>query len=318
MLELNRPLALQDRENDVLAVGELLVDLISEDYGDAHEEMSYRKYFGGSPANIAMNARKLGIQSQLAAAAGDDGLGRFLINRLRSAGIEPAFVETVKEATSLVLLTKSRATPIPIFYRQADYRLSYRPKLEEILLQSRFLHFSCWPLSMVPSRDTIQKMMDTAKRHQVWIGFDPNYHPMLWPKDEDGVAYVKSIIGQVDVVKPSDDDAERLFGKDTPDNQILKFLSLGAKLVILTLGKDGALVSDGRETLRFPTLATEVADTTGAGDAFWSGFYAALVRGYAIREAVSLGFAVSAYKLKFTGAVVDLPDLETIKDLYGL
>ncbi|MFC4302166.1 carbohydrate kinase family protein [Cohnella boryungensis] len=318
MLEFNRPLALQDRENDVLTVGELLVDLISEDYGDAHEGASYRKYFGGSPANIAMNVRKLGIQSQLAAAVGDDGLGKFLLDRLLSEGIEPAFVETVQEATSLVLLTKSRATPIPIFYRQADYRLSYRPQLEEILRKSKFLHFSCWPLSMSPSRDTIERMIDTAKRHRVWIGFDPNYHPMLWPKDEDGVAYVKSIIGQADMIKPSDDDAERLFGKDTPDNQILKFLSLGAKLVVLTLGKDGALASDGKETIRFPTLAAEVADTTGAGDAFWSGFYAALVRGHAIREAISLGFAVSAYKLRFTGAVVDLPDLETIQHSYGL
>lgn len=318
MLEFDRPLALQDRENDVLTVGELLADLISEEYGEAHEGEAYRKYFGGSPANIAMNVRKLGIRSQLAAAVGDDGLGRFLIGRLRSAGIEPSFVETVEEATSLVLLTKSQGTPVPIFYRQADYRLSYRPQLDNILRQSRFLHFSCWPLTMAPSRAAIEKMIDAAKQHQVWIGFDPNYHPMLWPKDEDGVSYVKSIIGQVDIIKPSDDDAERLFGKDTPDNQIQKFLSLGAKLVILTLGKDGAVVSNGRETVRFPTLATEVADTTGAGDAFWSGFYAALVRGHALREAISLGFAVSAYKLKFTGAVVDLPDLDTIQDLYGL
>jgi sugar/nucleoside kinase (ribokinase family) len=95
-------------------------------------------------------------------------------------------------------------------------------------------------------------------------------------------------------------------------------LDLGAKLVILTMGKDGAIASNGSETATFTTLATEVADTTGAGDAFWSGFYASLVKGYSVYDSISLGFAVSAYKLKYTGAVVNLPILETIKDLYGL
>lgn len=318
MLEFNRPLALHNKENDVLTVGELLVDLISEDYGDHHEGSSYRKYFGGSPANIAMNLRKLGVRSQLAAAVGEDGLGRSLLRRLQDEGIEPTFVETVEEATSLVLLTKSRGTPVPIFYRQADYRLSYRARLEDVLKRSSFLHFSCWPISMQPSRDTIEQMIRAARNHRVWICFDPNYHPMLWPRAEDGVAYVRSVIGKADIVKPSDDDAERLFGKDTPENQLDKFLQLGAKLVILTLGRDGAIASDGREIVRFPTLAAEVADTTGAGDAFWSGLYAALVHGYDVRDAIALGFAVSAYKLKFTGAVVDLPDLEGIRRLYGM
>ncbi|MFC5529423.1 carbohydrate kinase family protein [Cohnella yongneupensis] len=318
MLEFNRPLALQDKANDVLTVGELLVDLISETYGEDHEASSYRKYFGGSPANIAMNVRKLGARSQLAAAVGADGLGRFLLGHLQAAGIEPAFVETVQEATSLVVLTKSRSTPVPIFYRRADYRLSYRPALEEIAKQSRFLHFSCWPLSMNPSRTTVERLIELAQAHGVRIGFDPNYHPMLWSEEEDGVEYVKTIIGRSDIVKPSDDDAERLFGKDVPDKQLRKFLDLGAKLVILTLGKDGALASNGAETIRFPTLADEVSDTTGAGDAFWSGFYAALAQGSTLKDAISLGLAVSAYKLKFTGAVVDLPDLSSIRTQYGL
>lgn len=318
MLEFNRPLALQDKANDVLTVGELLVDLISETYGEDHESSSYRKYFGGSPANIAMNVRKLGARSQLAAAVGADGLGRFLLGHLQAEGIDPAFVETTDEATSLVVLTKSRSTPVPIFYRRADYRLSYRPELEAIATQSRFLHFSCWPLSMNPSRTTVERLIELARGNGVTIGFDPNYHPMLWPKDEDGVAYVKAIIGRSDIVKPSDDDAERLFGKDAPDKQIRKFLDLGAKLVILTLGKDGAMASNGAETIRFPTLAEEVSDTTGAGDAFWSGFYAALAQGDTLKDAIALGQAVSAYKLKFTGAVVDLPDLSAIRSQYGL
>ena len=109
-----------------------------------------------------------------------------------------------------------------------------------------------------------------------------------------------------------------LFGKDTIDNQIDKFLGLGAKLVIMTIGKAGAVVSNGCERIKIPTLATDVVDATGAGDAFWSGFYASIIKGYTVKEALYLASAVSAYKLKFLGAVVELPSIEEIKNIYQL
>lgn len=309
---------LKERKYDVLAVGELLIDMISEEYGDNMKGDSYHKYFGGSPANIAMNVKKLGINSYIASAVGADGFGKFLIEHLNSAGIDVSCIQQVDYSTSMVLLTKSKSSPIPIFYREADYHMKYTPELENAIMNSKIVHFSCWPLSRQPVRATMERVIKEAGKHNCLIGFDPNYHPMLWEKDEDGVEYVKSIIGKVDIVKPSEDDAERLFGRDTPENQIMKFLKLGAKLVVMTLGSKGALVSDGKETWKFDSMAEEVVDTTGAGDTFWSGFYAAIVKGDTIREALKLGFAVSAYKLKYVGAVVDLPGLEKIKEIYKL
>lgn len=308
----------QDRKNDLLTVGEVLIDMISEDYGDDFECSTYKKYFGGSPANIAMNTKRLGISSLIASAVGKDSLGNFLINHLQRAGIDTSYVEKLDYSTSMVLVTKSKKSPVPIFYRDADYHLNYDEKLEEAIRNSKIVHFSCWPISKEPSRGTVEKIIEEARKNNNLICFDPNYHPMIWEKEEDGIAYVKSVIGKVDIVKPSEDDAERLFGKDTPENQIDKFIKLGAKLVIMTLGKEGAIVSNGIETTRFSSMAAEVVDTTGAGDAFWSGFYAGIIKGYTIKEALSLGFAVSAYKLKYTGAVVDLPSLETIKEMYNL
>jgi sugar/nucleoside kinase (ribokinase family) len=318
MLELDKRIEFQNRSNDILAVGEILIDMISADYDDHFDGDTYHKFFGGSPSNIAMNVRKLGIKSIVASAVGNDGFGTFLMKKLSQANMDTSFIQQVDSSTSMVVVTKSKSTPIPIFYRGADYQLEFSPGIEEALLNSKIVHFSCWPISMEPVRHTVEKVIDIARNNQILVGFDPNYHPMIWQKGHDGVEYVKSIIGKVDIVKPSEDDAERLFGKDTYENQIERFLDLGAKLVIMTLGKEGAIVSNGKETIQFDTLATEVVDTTGAGDAFWSGFYTALVSGYKIREALNLGFAVSAYKLKQMGAVVDFPQLEEIKKLYQL
>ena len=318
MISFNNKIEFCDREIDVLAVGELLVDMISKEYSNNFESNDYKRFFGGSPANIAMNTTKLGIKSQVVSAVGNDGLGQFLIQHLKNNNMNTSMVKKVNYPTSLVMITKSKETPVPIFYRNADFHMNYSEELEKNIKKTKIIHFSCWPLSMQPFRNTIERVIEIAKKNKIIIGFDPNYHPMIWEEGHDGIEYVKSIIKYVDIIKPSEDDAERLFGKDTVDNQIDKFLGLGAKLVMMTIGKDGAIVSNGREKIKIPTLASNVVDTTGAGDAFWSGFYAAIIKGYTVEQALNLGTAVSAYKLKFSGAVVELPSIEEIKSIYRL
>ncbi len=318
MLKFDDRINFNESKNDVLTVGELLIDMISSEYDDNFECNVYNKFFGGSPANIAMNVKKLGINSLVASAVGKDGLGGFLLKSVSTSGIDTSCIQQLDYSTSLVLVTKSKTTPTPIFYREADYHMSYTLEIEEAIKNSKIIHFSCWPISKLPVRKTIESIIDEAKKNNLLICFDPNYHPKIWEKGEDGIEYIRSIIKKVDIVKPSEDDAERLFGKDTHENQINKFIKLGAKLVIMTLGSEGALISNGKEVIKIDTMAKEIVDTTGAGDAFWSGFYTGIVKQYTIRQSIMLGFALSAYKLKYVGAVVDLPKIEKIEKLYNL
>ena len=318
MLKFDDRINFNESKNDVLTVGELLIDMISSEYDDNFECNSYNKFFGGSPANIAMNVKRLGINSLVASAVGQDGLGGFLLNSIRNSGIDTSCIQQLEYSTSLVLVTKSKTTPTPIFYREADYHMSYTLEIEKAIKNSKIIHFSCWPISKLPVRNTIENIIRVAKKNNLLVCFDPNYHPKIWEKGENGIEYIRSIIGKVDIVKPSEDDAERLFGKDCYENQINKFIKLGAKLVIMTLGSEGAIISNGKEVIKIDTMAKEIVDTTGAGDAFWSGFYTGIVKQYTIRQSIMLGFAVSAYKLKYVGAVVDLPKIEEIKKLYNL
>ena len=164
----------------------------------------------------------------------------------------------------------------------------------------------------------IEIVIEEARKNNVLIGFDPNYHEMIWEEGHDGIEYIKNLIGKIDIIKPSEVDAERIFGPDTPENHVNKFIECGAKLVIMTLGKYGAIVSDGTKTIKFNTLATEVIDTTGAGDAFWGGFYTAITSNYTLKEALNIGFAASAFKLKHVGAIAKLPSIEELKTIYNI
>lgn len=316
MFKFNEGIKFQNKNIDVFAIGELLVDMISDDY-DINCN-SYSKFFGGSPANIVMNIKKLGGNPLISASVGNDTLGDFLINHLEKNNINTNYINKVDYSTSLVLVTKSKETPIPIFYRNADYHLKYTSKIDLVLKSSKFIHFSCWPISQRNSRVIIEKVIKEARKNNVLIAFDPNYHEMIWEKGHDGIEYIKSLLGKVDIIKPSEVDAERIFGPDTPENHVQKFIDCGAKLVIMTLGKDGAIVSNGKETIKFKTLATDVVDTTGAGDAFWGGFYTAITSSYTLKEALNIGFATSAFKLKHVGAIAELPSIKELKKLYNI
>ena len=318
MFNFNNVVKFENKRFDVFAIGELLVDMISDDYDADNSCNKYSRYFGGSPANITMNIKRLGGNPIISASVGNDRLGEFLINNLKKNNINTEFINKVNNSTSMVLVTKSKETPLPIFYRSADYNLEYNEDIGSILKNSKIVHFSCWPISQKKSRKVIEKVIEEARKNNVLIGFDPNYHEMIWEEGHDGIEYIKNLIGKLDIIKPSEVDAERIFGPDTPENHVDKFIQCGAKLVIMTLGKDGAIVSNATETIKFKTLATEVVDTTGAGDAFWGGFYTALTSNYPLKEALNIGFATSAFKLKNVGAIAELPSIEELKTLYNI
>lgn len=316
MFEFDHKVMFNEGKIDLLTFGETLVDLIAKEYGD--QCSSFERYFGGSPANIAMNAKRLGINTRLVTAVGNDSLGTFIKEQIEKNGIDTAGIRSVENSTSLVLVSKSTGTPVPIFYRDADYNIEYDEAIESMLKNTKILHFSCWPLSRSPARATLEKAISVVKNKNGVICFDPNYHRLLWEKGEDGVSIVKSLIKSVDIIKPSEDDAERIFGADIPEAQIEKFHKLGAKLVIMTLGKQGALVSNGIAMMKFNTMATEIVDTTGAGDAFWSGFYASLIKGCDVTTSLRTGLAASAYKLRHAGAVVFFPTVEELQKIYKI
>ena len=312
MINLDQPFALKDAPIDVLSIGEILIDMISDNYHSLTEDNGFHAFFGGSPANLCMNINRLGGKARLVAAVGKDPFGDYLMHHLEQAAIDTTLIQRTDQSTSMVVVNKSKGSPVPIFYRGSDYHIQLTDRLEQAIKQTKIMHVSSWPLSKPISRTVIYDAVKIAKQAGVLVGFDPNYHPGLWGDDEGGIEIMKEMVSQSDIVKPSEDDASRLFGDDTPENQIEKFHQLGCPVVLMTLGKDGAIASFEGEKTYYQTKATKVVDTTGAGDAFWSGFYTGITQGLSTAEALDLGFSTSAYKLQFTGAVVDLPPYQEL------
>ncbi|MBF8436487.1 carbohydrate kinase [Halanaerobiaceae bacterium Z-7014] len=317
---LDKPVDLSDSEIDLLAVGEVLIDLISQGEADTFlEAEAFERYFGGSPANIAMNLARLGKKSALISRVGFDGLGEYLLKRLGEAGVITDSISVDRDNnTTVIMVTRSRKSPKFIAYRGAEKFIDSDEIKDEDIRRSKIIHLSTFALSAPESRRAIEKIINIASDQNKVISLDPNYRPQLWEGTGDGIEYIKNILPKIDIIKPSLDDAEALFGQGDVDDYIKLFHESGCKLVILTLGAEGLLISAGDEIRHYDSLATRVVDTTGAGDAFWSGFYTGISSGYDLELAVQLGNSVAAEVIKEVGAIIDLPDERTLIEKYNL
>ncbi|SES89381.1 fructokinase [Natronincola peptidivorans] len=318
MINIDEPLNLAKEKWDVVAIGEALVDFISQDYvSSLMDAERFERCFGGSPGNVVINMANLGFKPIMISAVGDDYLGQYFLDSLSKQGVPLDGVEIIKDTnTTVVMVSKSKKNPEFIAIRGADKMLRPRESHLKLLDKSSLLHFTAWALSHPDIREASLRLILYGKKKKKIIGFDPNFRHSIWEKQHDGVRLMKEIMGYVDIIKPSEADAEFIFGNDSYEGYLEKFLGLGCKLVILTLGEKGLLASDGRKILRLPSFAKEVQDTTGAGDAFWSGFYGSLLRGNKVKEAIKHGSYTAAYKVKYIGGVCSLPNLKTLIETF--
>lgn len=298
----------KNNRNGIVITGEVLVDVITE----GHKKITL---FGGSPANIATNLVHMGVKNvTLHASVGQDEYGKYIFDSLKRSNIDISNINLSESKTSFVQINKTTGTPTPTFNREADYEIKLTAELKDKLVQSKIFHFSYWPLSSKKSFEVIKEMINLAKNSGVLIGFDPNYHEELLI-DGATIEDIVNLLPSIDIMKPSLDDAIRLFGKGLTHIEYLdKFVSMGVKIVVMTLGRDGLIANINGVIIKQNTLAKDIVDATGAGDAFYSGLYAGILSNLETETILTLGSLCSSYNLKVVGGIANLPSMEDLLD----
>lgn len=305
---------------DVLAAGELLVDLLSaKKQLNLGEADSFHRRQGGSPANFAANLARLGNSAALVACVGNESLGTYLINEIKQTGIITDHIVTDPVApTSIVLVTKTENTPDFIAYRMADRMLQPEHITSTLLQRCSIFHTTCFALSLEPSRSSILNAAAEITNYGGRLSLDANYAPSIWGDIDEAQKIIAEYCSNGALVKISLDDISRLFRDSnlTPDAAIKAFHDWGAELVCLTLGADGNITSWEYGKHRSVSSATpvRVVDATGAGDAFWAGFITAWLDGYQPADCQIAGSKFAAMKLVTDGA---LPNSIPRKQIYN-
>lgn len=291
------------KKYDILSVGELLIDFISENYiEDFLKETTFRQFQGGSPANMCLNMQLLGNRTKLVCSVGSDAMGQFLYQKVANYGMNCEDVAIIPNMPStLILVTRSRTTPDFEVYRMADCQISMEQLSEA--KNARIYHTTCFALSKKPAQTNIMEAAKIAAKNGVQLSIDANYAQKIWNDREEAQAVVKTYCSYGAIVKVSDVDWSRLYpNKPFEKEKVAKhFLSLGAKEVCVTLGEDGSYVANEKEAYSIGIVPIKVMDTTGAGDAFWSGYLTAWLDEKSLKERALAGRKMASIKLQHLG-----------------
>jgi fructokinase len=300
---------------DLLCIGETLVDLISTEETDwLRNAYTFRKYQGGSPANIAVNVAKLGGRSAVISKTGIGAMGQFLKAELERGGVITEYlVMDHRVHTSVVFISRTARTADFEAFRHGDYQLEPKEVDEEAIRRAKVVHASTFALSREPCRSAVEKAFRLAHDHGKIISLDPNYSPLIWRDYREAMEVIRRMLGYATITKPSRDDATRIFGRDkSPEEYIQLFHAMGPRVVVFTMGGEGVLLSEEGKLTHIPARPIRVVDATGAGDSFWAGFLVAWLDGNPLQPCALFAREIVERKLTMVGPLPDSIDRQEI------
>lgn len=257
---------------DITAVGEILIDLTQSGTNEQGIPQ-FAANPGGAPANLAVAAARLGASTAFIGKVGTDSFGTFLRNTLIENNVDVSgMVTDPQNRTTLAVVALDKYGERTFsFYRDpsADVNLREGEISEEQMKNTKFLHFGSVSLTTDPARTATLHAAKTAKSHGAIISYDPNYRASLWSDEATAVERMLEPLPMVDVLKVSDEELPLLTGTDDLDAGSAILAAKGIRLVLVTLGANGAFYRFNGKTGHVPGMKVKVGDTNGAGDTFF-------------------------------------------------
>ncbi|MGQ4665366.1 5-dehydro-2-deoxygluconokinase [Metabacillus halosaccharovorans] len=314
-----------DKEFDIIAIGRACIDLNAVEYNRPMEEtLTFSKYVGGSPANIAIGSAKLGLKAGFIGKLADDQHGRFIEKYMREAGIDTTnfVVDQQGHKTGLAFTEiKSPEECSILMYRQdvADLYLTPAEVNEDYIKRSKVLLVSGTALSKSPSREAVIKAVSLAKKNDVKVIFELDYRPYSWENQEETAVYYSLVAEQSDVVVGTRDEYDALENRTTEgenEDTVNYLFKHSPELVVIKHGVEGSYAyTKSGETFRGKAYKTKVLKTFGAGDSYASAFLFALISGKDIETALKYGSASASIVVSKHSSSEAMPTVEEIEAL---
>jgi len=300
----------------VTCVGEALAVLIPDE--DATE---YALTVGGAEANVACTLAALGIQARWVGRVGDDHFGRVILRTLAGHGVDVSDVEVdPRRQTGLYVkeIVDSRAdtaggspSTVMRYYRAGSAACDMSPALADAaaVRDTPLLHFSGITAAISDSCAALASaFLDSPQPGRI-VAFDVNFRPALWAGRDPAVLI--DLARRADLVFIGADEAEAVCGVGDPDE--LRRLMPEPRTLVVKQGADGAVGFEAGQRVDVPALPVEIAEPTGAGDAFAAGFIAGTLRGLPLRDRLRLGTLAASCALRVRGDLGTMPDQAAIE-----
>lgn len=304
----------------LLLAGEPMGLLIAQSEGSLDSVAGFTLAVAGAEFNVATGAARLGHFVSYLTKLGNDPFGTRITNTLTANKIDSSNVLTsYTNTTGFMLKSKvSKGDPEIFYFRKGSAASTLDASDVEKIDFSKFdyVHLTgIFPALTDSTRAAMMALIKKAKELGLFISFDPNLRPQLWPSQEVMVKTLNELASYADLVLPGCGEGKILCGSEEPSKINDFYRSLGARMVVTKLGPDGALVREGDNEYKVPGFVIDkVVDTVGAGDGFACGVITGLMEGLSLEKAVERGAAIGAIQCTFAGDNEGLPTQEQLKE----
>jgi fructokinase len=290
----------------ILCCGEALIDFVprlTRDGAQAFEPLT-----GGSVFNTAVALGRLGAPSGFLGGLSTDFFGDALRKDLAAAHVDVSLAPVSERHTIPAFVKLEGGQARYSFIDEGSACRMLAPEdLPALPDHVRALHLGSFPLAIEPCGTAFETLCRREHDRRM-IHFDPNIRANLIKDRSQHRARVERIVAMADIIKMSDEDLAWLAPGATAEDFSRDWLQRGAKLVVVTRGKDGAQAFARDFTCEAPGRPVKVADTIGAGDTFTAGFLTALHRAHRLDKAAIAALdrtsVLAALNLAITAAAV--------------
>ncbi|MFX1398052.1 MAG: carbohydrate kinase family protein [Promethearchaeota archaeon] len=258
---------------------------------------------GGSAANIAADCSMLGLKSVYLGILGNDFSASICLEDLKNRGVDLShIIQTDKDKTafSVILRTEWGKDRSILAYKGANNLLQPSDIKEELFKDVKA--FAWTSLTTDNGCQAIEKAITLTKNSGGAVFAAPSMSII-----KHNPKWAKILLGKSDVVSLNKEEAQEFTGKIEAAQMIRKFLKLGIKLISITDGPNGSVISDGKQIVNSTVFRGDVKDTTGAGDAFLSGLLVSYLNGFPIEKTSKMATAMSFLECKEVGVRVGMP-----------
>jgi 5-dehydro-2-deoxygluconokinase len=284
---------------DVLAIGRSGVDIYPLQIGVSLEAVeSFGKFLGGSAANVAVAAARLGNRTALISGVGDDPFGRFVRAELGRLGVDNRFVATHDAyPTPVTFCEIFPPDDFPLYF----YRKPSAPDLQiapseldaDAIRSARLYWSTVTGLSEEPSRSAHFAAWEARARTPLTV-LDLDYRPMFWESPAAATEQVQKALQHVTVAVGNREECEIAVGERNPQKAADALLDLGVELAIVKQGPRGVLGKTKHSSVTVLPNEVAVVNGLGAGDSFGGSLIHGLLRGWPLEKTLRYANAAGA------------------------